>query len=115
MPIYEYRCDACGEQLEKLQRINDDPFRDCPNCGRSSLRRLVSAAGFRLKGSGWYETDFKQGNRRNVLESRKEKGAEESGPKTGKDAAGKDTAGKDTAGKDTAGKDSPPASAKGAA
>src|SRR5690625_5308772 len=66
MPIYEYRCSSCGHELEKLQRMSDEPLRDCPDCGRPELRRLISAAGFRLKGSGWYETDFKSGNRRNL-------------------------------------------------
>jgi putative FmdB family regulatory protein len=69
MPIYEYRCQSCGHELEKLQRMSDPALTDCPACGKSRLRRLVSAAGFRLKGSGWYETDFKQGNKRNVADS----------------------------------------------
>ena len=59
MPIYEYLCDACDHRLEALQKISDDPLKDCPKCGEKSLRKLVSAAAFRLKGSGWYETDFK--------------------------------------------------------
>ena len=59
MPIYEYRCDACGHYLDALQKIADAPLRDCPSCDASALRRLVSAPNFRLKGSGWYETDFK--------------------------------------------------------
>ena len=59
MPIYEYRCDACGHYLDALQKIADDPLRDCPACAASALRRLVSAPNFRLKGKGWYETDFK--------------------------------------------------------
>lgn len=69
MPIYEYRCDSCGHELEKLQRMSEDPLKDCPSCGESALRRLVSAAAFRLKGGGWYETDFKQDNKRNLVES----------------------------------------------
>ncbi|MDE0371521.1 MAG: zinc ribbon domain-containing protein, partial [Rhodospirillales bacterium] len=56
MPIYEYRCDACGHYLDALQKIADDPLRDCPSCEETALRRLVSAPNFRLKGSGWYET-----------------------------------------------------------
>ncbi len=59
MPIYEYQCNDCGHQLEALQKVSEDPLKDCPACGKPGLRRLVSAAGFRLKGSGWYETDFK--------------------------------------------------------
>ncbi len=60
MPIYEYRCAACGHELEALQKLADSPLQDCPSCGQSRLQKLVSAAGFRLKGSGWYATDFKQ-------------------------------------------------------
>ena len=59
MPIYEYRCAACGHELEALQRLADAALKDCPSCGQSQLRKLVSVAGFRLKGSGWYATDFK--------------------------------------------------------
>ena len=59
MPIYEYRCGACGFQREFLQRISDAPLTDCPECGKRSLSKMVTAAGFQLKGSGWYATDFK--------------------------------------------------------
>ena len=59
MPIYEYRCDACGHELEALQKISDPKLTDCPECDQSRLRRLISKPSFRLKGSGWYETDFK--------------------------------------------------------
>jgi len=59
MPIYEYRCDACGHELDALQKIADAHLVDCPECDASALRRLVSKPSFRLKGSGWYETDFK--------------------------------------------------------
>ena len=70
MPIYEYECAACAHQLESLQKISDAPLLDCPQCGKPSLRKLISAAGFRLKGAGWYETDFKSGNKKkNVVES----------------------------------------------
>ncbi len=69
MPIYEYRCESCGHELEKLQRISDAPLTDCPDCGQPALKKLISAAGFRLKGGGWYETDFKSDNRRNLAES----------------------------------------------
>lgn len=66
MPIYEYQCQSCGHELEKLQRMSDEPLKDCPDCGEDKLRRLVSAAGFRLKGSGWYETDFKKSGKKNL-------------------------------------------------
>ena len=66
MPIYEYQCQSCGHGLEKLQRMSDDPLKDCPDCGEAALKRLVSAAAFRLKGGGWYETDFKKDNKKNL-------------------------------------------------
>lgn len=69
MPIYEYRCQSCGHDLEKLQRLSDEPLVDCPECGKPDLKKLISAAGFRLKGGGWYETDFKSGNKRNLADS----------------------------------------------
>jgi len=69
MPIYEYRCNACGHELEKIQRMSDEPLTDCPDCGATELRRLVSAPGFRLKGGGWYETDFKKDGKRNLHDS----------------------------------------------
>ena len=59
MPFYEYQCAACGHHYEELQKVSDRPLRRCPACGRVTLRRLVSAPVFRLKGGGWYETDFK--------------------------------------------------------
>ena len=59
MPIYEYQCAGCGHELEKLQKISAAPLRDCPRCGAPRLQKRVSAAAFRLKGGGWYETDFK--------------------------------------------------------
>ncbi|MEE4295206.1 MAG: zinc ribbon domain-containing protein [Wenzhouxiangella sp.] len=66
MPIYEYRCQSCGHELEKLQKLSDAPLVDCPACGEPSLSKLISAAGFRLKGGGWYETDFKKDGKRNL-------------------------------------------------
>lgn len=59
MPIYEYQCKACGHKLEKLQKISDAPLKDCPACEQPDLHKLVSPVAFRLKGGGWYETDFK--------------------------------------------------------
>ena len=59
MPFYEYLCSSCGEHHEELQKVTDRPLRKCPACGRSALKRLVSAPVYRLKGGGWYETDFK--------------------------------------------------------
>ena len=69
MPIYEYACKKCDHTLDALQKMNDDPLLDCPECGEPALKRLLSAPRFRLKGKGWYETDFKKDNQRNVLKS----------------------------------------------
>lgn len=66
MPIYEYQCGDCGHELEALQKMSDDALVDCPKCNQASLIKKVSAAGFRLAGSGWYETDFKSGNKKNL-------------------------------------------------
>ena len=66
MPIYEYSCQACGAQTEILQKLSDPPATDCPVCGRPALSKSVSAAGFRLAGGGWYETDFKTGSKKNL-------------------------------------------------
>jgi len=66
VPIYEYQCDSCSHRLEKLQKMSDAPLTECPACGASTLKKLVSAAAFRLKGGGWYETDFKTGSKKNV-------------------------------------------------
>ncbi len=69
MPIYEYVCKKCDHTLDALQKMSDDPLLDCPECGEPALKRLLSAPRFRLKGKGWYETDFKKDNQRNVLKS----------------------------------------------
>ena len=64
MPFYDYQCAACGHHLEAMQKMSDAPLTDCPECGKPELVKQVSAGGFRLKGSGWYETDFKGGNKK---------------------------------------------------
>jgi len=69
MPIYEYQCASCGHEMEALQKMSDAPMTECPDCGKPKLKKLISAAGFRLSGSGWYETDFKQGKKKNISES----------------------------------------------
>ena len=71
MPIYEYACVSCEHQFETIQRISEDPLSDCPECGKPDLKKLVSVAAFRLKGAGWYETDFKSDKetKRNLVES----------------------------------------------
>ena len=94
MPIYEYRCSGCGYEMDKLQKISDPPLTDCPACGRSALQKLVSAAGFRLKGGGWYETDFKSGKKKNVVkpDSRSKSGDNKAAKK--KDSGSKSSSGK---------------------
>jgi len=79
MPFYEYECGKCRYYVEVLQKISDPPLKKCPSCGKSALRKLVSAPVFRLKGSGWYETDFKsdQEGRRNLAGAEKEAPAAE--------------------------------------
>lgn len=69
MPIYEYQCQSCGHQLEVIQKFSDEPLVDCPACATPRLEKLISASAFRLSGSGWYETDFKAGNKRNLASS----------------------------------------------
>jgi len=64
MPFYEYRCESCGHQLEALQKIADAPLLYCPECGEARLKKLVSKSAFRLKGGGWYATDFKHSGAR---------------------------------------------------
>jgi len=92
MPFYEYECSSCGEQAEILQKISDAPARKCPSCGKSALKRLISAPVFRLKGSGWYETDFKsdQDRKRNLAGSDDSGDAASSDAKTDTKADAKD-------------------------
>ncbi|MFT4714098.1 MAG: putative FmdB family regulatory protein [Candidatus Azotimanducaceae bacterium] len=79
MPIYEYQCGACEHKLEKIQKMSDDQLVDCPLCHKPKLKKLVSAAAFRLKGKGWYETDFKTGSKKNVAESSSSPSSSDSG------------------------------------
>lgn len=82
MPIYEYACVSCEHQFETIQRISEDPLTDCPECGRPELKKLVSVAAFRLKGGGWYETDFKSGDKKNIAGDEK-KNASDKGDEGG--------------------------------
>jgi putative FmdB family regulatory protein len=93
MPFYEYQCKSCGHELEAMQKVSDAPLRKCPHCGKSQLTRLMSAPVFRLKGGGWYETDFKgdKDNQRNLADR------PDDAPKDVKDT---DTKAKDEKGKD---------------
>ncbi len=80
MPIYEYLCGACEHELEVLQKISEEPLVFCPECGEKTLKKQISKAAFRLKGTGWYETDFKHGDKKKSADSKN------SGKDTGKDS-----------------------------
>jgi len=108
MPIYEYRCTSCGVRKEHLQKVSDPKFTVCPECGKETYDKQLTAAGFQLKGSGWYATDFK-----GTPAARKDDGgnAKEGSAEVGsKDAASTNGASKDGGGKD-AGTDKPAATA----
>jgi putative FmdB family regulatory protein len=104
MPIYEYACTKCSHTLDALQKLSDAPLVECPGCGEAALRRLISAPRFRLKGDGWYETDFKKDKQRNLLSGDSEPPAKAKGDgkvadkgETKSEATAKDT-GKPAAG-----------------
>ncbi|NOX75812.1 MAG: zinc ribbon domain-containing protein [Gammaproteobacteria bacterium] len=81
MPIYEYECKACGHRQEAIQKMNDDPLVECLACNKPELKKLISAAAFRLKGGGWYETDFKNSGKKNVVKDDSAGKPSESSPK----------------------------------
>jgi putative FmdB family regulatory protein len=107
MPFYEYQCKSCGHDLEAMQKISDPPLKKCPNCGKSQLQRLMSAPVFRLKGGGWYETDFKgdQDNKRNLADRPDADAPKDAASDVAKDTAKDAATGKDGNGKDANGKD----------
>lgn len=119
MPIYEYHCAACGHDVEVLQKMADAPLRKCPDCGKARLQRLVSAPRFRLKGSGWYETDFKgkDETKRNLVGADAEAPSDAAGDSATKDEtkpkgdAGKEPAAPKSDGAEK-GKDKPVAKSK---
>lgn len=86
MPFYEYRCQECGHQFDVLQKISDELLRDCPDCQKPALVKLVSAPAFRLSGSGWYETDFKtdRDKKRNLADAKSDSGEKKTGADTSK-------------------------------
>lgn len=84
MPIYEYLCTECEHAHEALQKMSDDPLKDCPACEKPTLKKIISAAGFRLSGSGWYETDFKSDKQRNLVDSGGNSKGSAAGEKTAK-------------------------------
>jgi len=97
MPIYEYKCTECQHRLEKLQKMSDDLLKDCPECGQSALTKLVSASSFKLKGSGWYETDFKNNKKSapstaDQSKSKESKSATQSEPTIKSESKSKSTA-----------------------
>ena len=73
MPIYDYQCTTCGHEMEALQKISDPRLTDCPACNAATLHKKVTAAAFRLSGSGWYETDFKSGDKKNLTDNKNDK------------------------------------------
>jgi putative FmdB family regulatory protein len=110
MPIYEYRCAACGHKLEALQKFTEAPLSDCPVCGKSSLSKLVSVAGFQLKGSGWYATDFKNSGAKPAAKSDAGKDGESKPAEAKKSDAGKEGESKPAEAKGASQRDSKSAS-----
>ncbi len=108
MPFYEYQCKNCGHDLEVMQKINDPPLKKCPDCGKSQLQRLMSAPVFRLKGGGWYETDFKgdQDNKKNIADRPEADASPESVKEAAKETPKDATKDTDTKGKDAKATDS---------
>jgi len=93
MPIYPYVCTACGHEFDTLQKISDDPLTDCPGCGEPSLRKRLAAPAFQLKGTGWYETDFKNSGKKKQEDKSGKPGKGEAAGKDGDSGQGKDTGG----------------------
>ena len=117
MPFYEYECPHCGYDEEVLQKINDKPLTKCPSCGKKGLRKLISAPVFRLKGSGWYETDFKgdKENKRNLAGADKEESKSEASATPAKTETAKADAPKADASKTESPKPAPEKASKSAA
>jgi len=103
MPIYEYVCKECGHQLEALQKMSDAPLLECPACAKEALKKKISAPGFRLSGSGWYETDFKSNNQKNLSKGDStEKGSSSKAEKPAAKDSTKSTSKGNTASKEAA-------------
>lgn len=108
MPIYEYLCSACEHELEALQKISEEPLVFCPECGEKTLKKQISKAAFRLKGSGWYETDFKDSGKKKTVadkDSEKETSKDSKGD-SGKSDSSKDKASDSSDSKSSSSKDS---------
>ena len=112
MPIYEYRCSECGFEKDALQKMADKPLVDCPECGKPALVKLISAAGFQLKGSGWYATDFK-GSGKPKETTKADTAAPKDGAKDGAAPSAAETTGGKTAETPAAKKETPAPSAPG--
>jgi putative FmdB family regulatory protein len=118
MPIYAYRCESCGFEKDVLQKISDAPLTQCPSCGADAFRKQVTAAGFQLKGSGWYVTDFRGGNSGNSGNGGNGTSAPATGAKAASDSApaassseGSKPAGDSAASSSTAGASTTPSTA----
>ena len=106
MPIFEYVCDKCDHEFETLQKVSESPLKICEACGRKGLRKKISAAGFRLSGSGWYETDFKSGKKKNVSGSDDKGGGEASANKESSGSSSKSDSKSSTSSEKSASKSS---------
>jgi putative FmdB family regulatory protein len=115
MPIYEYACKDCGHVFDVLQKMSDDLLKDCPECGESSLKKLLSAPNFRLKGKGWYETDFKTDKQRNLAGDSGGKSSADGEKKSDKKGNGKAESAKSTDAKPAATKSDKASAATGKA
>lgn len=87
MPIYEYECQSCGHHLEAIQKMSDAALKDCPQCAQATLKKRISAPGFRLSGGGWYETDFKTGSKKNLVDKGGDSSSSSSGAASTSSAA----------------------------
>ena len=112
MPIYEYACVSCEHQFETIQRVGEDPLKDCPDCGKAELKKLVSVAAFRLKGGGWYETDFKSGDKKNIAGDEKKNTSDKSDEAGSSKSEATSDASKTDISKDTGKSESPADSTK---
>ena len=115
MPIYPYVCTACGHEFDALQKISDDPLTECPECGQPTLRKRLAAPAFQLKGTGWYETDFKHGDKGKQSTGTDKQGEEgkAAGTSEGKDQASKAQDGSGAKGKSSGNAPKPAAAAGG--
>ena len=116
MPIYEYRCAKCGFQKEYLQRLSDAPLTKCPECGKKTFNKMVTAAGFQLKGTGWYATDFKNsGSKKKSGDKAAEGSSKESSKDSSKESSGKEASAKESPAKESTAKESSKAESSSAA